>query len=235
MNYKLKVVFGFIASLLCIYSVLFASIQLNAFSINFYKQQDEKLNISESMDVSSEDYIKSMDVLLDYLQGKRDNIDVEVTYKGGEISMFNEKEYTHMIDVQNLYKNAGIVAGCSAVMGVILFLIIFFDNKSEFLEIFTTSYLRMMMISLVFLLFIVMYAVVDFGDFWTRFHHVFFSNDLWLLDARTDFMIRMLPQELFFSMIIRIVGGFAAVYLGLAIFSIWYLKKHKKLYQVLFL
>ena len=235
MNYKLKVMLGFIASFMCIYFTLFASIHLNAFSIDFYKQQEQKLNISESMDVSSEDYRKSMNILLDYLQENRDDINVRVTYKGEEISMFNEKEYTHMIDVRNLYRSAGLVAKCCGVLGIILLLIIFFDNKGQFLEIFATSYLRMMMVSLVFITFIVLYAITDFTDFWTRFHHVFFNNDLWLLDARTDFMIRMLPQELFFAMIVRIVGAFAIVYLGLALYSVWYLKKHKKLHQVLFL
>jgi len=235
MNYKLKVLFGFIAGFLFVYSILFVSIRLNAFSLNFYKQQDSKYNISESMDVSSEDYLNSMEVLLDYLQGDRNDIDSIVTYQGNEIEMFNEKEYTHMIDVRELYKHALFFAGCSIVMAIILYAIIFYDDKSHFLEIITTSYLRMMVITLVFLSFIVLYAVIDFSDFWTRFHHVFFTNDLWLLDAKTDFMIRMLPQEVFFSMIIRIVGGFALVYIGGAIYSVWYLKKHKKLYQVLFL
>ena len=48
-----------------------------------------------------------------------------------------------------------------------------------------------------------------------QFHHIFFDNDLWLFDPATDYMIRMLPEGLFYDMVMRIgaifVGGLAVV------------------------
>ena len=56
------------------------------------------------------------------------------------------------------------------------------------------------------------------------FHHIFFRNDLWLLDPNTDILIMMVPETFFFHLVFRILGGFALGYLlclGLA----WYQSK----------
>ena len=45
---------------------------------------------------------------------------------------------------------------------------------------------------------------MNFSECFTIFHEIFFDNDLWLFDARTDYMIRMLPEGFFFDMVVRI-------------------------------
>ena len=42
----------------------------------------------------------------------------------------------------------------------------------------------------------------------TIFHEMFFTNDLWMFDESTDYMIRMLPEGFFSDMVIRIVKVF---------------------------
>ena len=44
----------------------------------------------------------------------------------------------------------------------------------------------------------------DFNAVFTLFHEIFFDNDLWIFDPATDYMIRMLPEGLFFDFVIRI-------------------------------
>ena len=44
----------------------------------------------------------------------------------------------------------------------------------------------------------------DFTAAFTRFHHIFFDNDLWLLDPETDNMINMLPEGFFSDTALRI-------------------------------
>ena len=50
--------------------------------------------------------------------------------------------------------------------------------------------------------------MVDFNAVFTLFHEIFFDNDLWLFDPATDYMIRMLPEGLFYDFVIRIGGMF---------------------------
>ena len=42
-------------------------------------------------------------------------------------------------------------------------------------------------------------SFVGFSNLFTAFHVVSFSNDLWILDPRTDYLIRMFPEGFFFD------------------------------------
>ena len=54
-------------------------------------------------------------------------------------------------------------------------------------------------------------AVIDFNAVFVRFHHIFFDNDQWIFDPATDYMIRMLPEGLFYDFVIRIGGIFLGI------------------------
>jgi integral membrane protein (TIGR01906 family) len=48
------------------------------------------------------------------------------------------------------------------------------------------------------------WACADFDGAFTFIHRVLFDNDLWLLDERTDLLIRICPEEMFAAMGLRI-------------------------------
>ncbi len=55
------------------------------------------------------------------------------------------------------------------------------------------------------------WAWADFDGFFTAFHRAAFTNDGWLLDPRTDLLIRLMPTEFFISLGLRGLRLFAAV------------------------
>ncbi len=56
------------------------------------------------------------------------------------------------------------------------------------------------------------WAAIDFDGAFTFFHRVLFTNDLWLLDARTDLLIRICPERMFMAMGLRVgLWGLAAL------------------------
>ena len=58
-----------------------------------------------------------------------------------------------------------------------------------------------------------LWALADFNGAFTAFHHMLFTNDLWLLDPATDRMIRMFPEPFFIDIAARIglrIGGVLA-------------------------
>ena len=76
----------------------------------------------------------------------------------------------------------------------------------------------------VFLLTITLLAVavsVDFTACFTLFHELFFLNDLWLFDPAEDFMIRMLPEGLFYDMAFRVGSLFAGILVILFLLSLY--------------
>ena len=49
------------------------------------------------------------------------------------------------------------------------------------------------------------WAVADFDGLFVLFHHLSFSNDLWLLNPATDMLIRLMPQDFFVHYVTLIV------------------------------
>ena len=60
---------------------------------------------------------------------------------------------------------------------------------------------------------------------WTRFHTLFFTNDLWLLDPATDFMIVICPESMFSALVVAILLRTAFILLPLELGAWWLLKK----------
>ncbi len=48
-------------------------------------------------------------------------------------------------------------------------------------------------------------ALFDFRALWTQFHLLSFTNELWLLDPRTDYMIRLYPLGFWFDAVLEFV------------------------------
>lgn len=67
------------------------------------------------------------------------------------------------------------------------------------------------------------YASQDFTRAFTQFHHVFFNNDLWLLDPKTDLLINMLPEGFFTDFAIHMGVIFAGMLVVLAVVCIVFL------------
>lgn len=81
-----------------------------------------------------------------------------------------------------------------------------------------------------------LWAACDFDGAFTFFHRALFSNELWLLDPRTDLLIRICPQSMFEAMGLRIalrglaiLAGVPAVAAGLTL--IWPKSKSKEANQ----
>ena len=47
------------------------------------------------------------------------------------------------------------------------------------------------------------WAAIDFDGLFRLFHSLLFNNDLWLLNPKTDLMIRMLPEAFFVALAVR--------------------------------
>jgi integral membrane protein (TIGR01906 family) len=52
---------------------------------------------------------------------------------------------------------------------------------------------------------LLIWGVIDFDGLFTAFHRIAFTNDGWLLDPRTDLLIRLMPTELFIRLAARIL------------------------------
>jgi len=61
------------------------------------------------------------------------------------------------------------------------------------------------------------WALTDFDGFFTAFHRLAFTNEGWLLDTRTDLLIRLMPTDFFIALGVKLAAMMAAAVAAAAI------------------
>lgn len=202
-----------LASIMVIIAMLIVSIEMFALNQGFFEKEYDKMETAQSIGMSEEDLNLTTDVLLSYTAGKRESLDLQVEINGRVEEVFGEREKAHMIDVQALYISARKLRTICLIVAPILILIAFLISKGRAVRVLCRSFLITSGAFLAVVAAIAVYAVVDFGSFWTSFHHVFFTNDLWLLDPNTDVLIMMVPEQFFFDLVTRIIIRFVSMFI----------------------
>ncbi len=198
--------------LLTIIVILVTVIDLTCFDKSFYKTQFTKLAVASEMGVSSTDLNTITDVVLDYTQGKRSDMIINVQVSGTVQEVFNAREKTHMVDVRALYLNAVMVRNIAAVVVIAMSALYAFLYRKQTIRILVRGFQQASVLFGVVLAFILIYSLVDFNAFWIFFHQIFFRNDLWQLNPNTDLLILMVPEPFFNALVMRIILRFIAVF-----------------------
>ena len=106
-----------------------------------------------------------------------------------------------MIDVVNLYM--GVVYVASAISAFVVVSVVCLCKKDGINLVRKTLRKKYKWAALGILVVAGSFGAViatNFQWFWTNFHYVFFTNDLWMLDPKVSIMINMFPLNFFFAM-----------------------------------
>lgn len=184
-----------------IFAVLYSIVDGLAFSTSFYDREYRKLGRAEHIGMSHEDLMKTTQKLIDYMSGRSPDMVVSAVINGVEREVFNEQETVHMADVVVLFQSFSLFRwisfGAFAAAAVLFAAVI----KRNRLFIAAKIILWACGISALILAALGVWAAIDFQSFWTAFHELLFTNNLWLFDEKTSVMINMFPWEFFFDFI----------------------------------
>lgn len=201
------------------------SIKSTALNPDFYIPKYEEMELASDIGVSKKDLNQSIRLLLDYLDDKRDDIKGHITWHGVSQETFNEKETSHMVDVKVLYQNALKVAKMAFIILGLVVLYFYLNDKTLMFAYLSKGFLMAMFTFILMLVFFGFWILTDFTSFWTWFHTIFFSNQLWLLDPNTDFMICMLPETIFYKLVLACVVKVICVMALASVLAIYYMVK----------
>ena len=197
------------------------------FNGRFYKKEYQRYEVTEDLDMSIDHVMYVTEHMMNYLIGKEEELSVVTTVEGREQDFFNERDRLHMRDVRNLFlggMKVGVI--CLAVAAVIL--AVLRTREEDWKRLYFRTYSIALSAWLVIGVLLGIAFRVDFTTCFTIFHKLFFTNDLWLFDPETDYMIRMLPEGFFLDMVIRISEVFVAVLLLIWIVLFWGKRNYKK-------
>ena len=178
---------------------------------NYYAYEYNKYDIPRSLSMEVEDLVSVTKEMTAYLKGDRESLsDITATINGQEnVNFFNSKEVAHMMDVKALFRAAITIRLVLLVLSAVLLIIMALlkQHPSRIIS------LMMMICSGVFMLATTVLAFIissDFDRYFIKFHKIFFTNDLWMLNPETDKLIRLVPIGFFID---------TAMYIGI-IFAI---------------
>ena len=192
-------------------AMLLTSVYGNVYDRDFFQTTYAKLGIDKNTGMSMDDLMKATDALLLYCQGKRADLSVTVSVDGNAQQAFGDPvEVSHMVDVRTLALTGVAVRNYLFLAFAALLILGILIGRRSFLSLFKPL-LWGLLASLAVMALLGIFAASDFDAFWTVFHRVLFSNNLWLLDPSTSILINMVPLEFFFALVMRIL-----LYYGIA-------------------
>ena len=141
----------------------------------------------------------------EYLTGKPEAF--QYTVQGAEV--FQEHEAAHMADCRDLIRLDTIVCILCGTAALLLTACGLWrrDGRRDFLRGAVYGMLGTAGVVLIFGI----WAAVNFNGLFVTFHKVAFRNDGWLLNPKTDLLIRLMPISFFVRLGLRGLLRFAAV------------------------
>lgn len=219
-----------LAMFLVIVAILITSFQIAIYGdpeYKFYQRLYEKYTVTDALNMEMEDVMEVTEYMMAYLIGEEEELSIVTDVDGQTQDFFNEQDRLHMLDVKNLFLG-GLKLRTYLLIAVAVLLIVLLVKKADLKEVVVNAYGTAFKIFLGILLFLAVAFTVDFTACFTIFHEIFFTNDLWLFDAATDYMIRMLPEGFFASMVVRIVTIFVGILLAILLLILAWKRKEKK-------
>ena len=182
--------------------------------------------IPERTGLPIEELDSAADQVKEYFRNDAERLDVRVNTTRGVISLFDEREVLHMIDVKDMMRYVasvsvwtGIVLALCAVVGLAIRRRNFFSSLSRWLR-------WCALVWGILIAAVVVIAIIDFTWIFTQFHLLSFANDLWQLDPFRHYLLLLFPEQFFLEATLFIalltVIEFAGLYVGARLMEIRY-------------
>ncbi len=181
-----------------------SAVRWTSLDTGFYLQEFAKYRIGFNMGLSDEQLHAIADAFAAYFQAPPGEVNIVVDLPSGRQALLNAKEIHHMVDVQvllhlvfRLWVGSLIIIGIAIAATVI-------PQPQTAAPWALTAAASGGLLTVVLIAGIGVAAALDFNSLFIRFHLLSFTNDLWLLDPRTDRLIQLFPTGFFFDSAMRI-------------------------------
>lgn len=204
-------------------AIVTTNIRLLANSPVVYDYAFDRYNAEDATGLSRTDLNSTAKALRQYFNNDETTFYQSVTEGGLAGPVFNARETLHMQDVKQLFVWVNRLQEFSVVF-VLAYVVAFFlwARDSHVRQLATQSLIALAIGALVVGA-VGIVAAFGFDAAFTRFHELFFANDLWQLDPDRDHLIQMFPQAFWRDATIALgamcaieaalIGAFAGIYL----------------------
>lgn len=183
-DYIYKVLRGIIVALFTIGISVIVSLNLRS----IYKYSIQKYELDKIGQLSKEKLMEDYNILLNYLQNpftKKLEFNNFIMSSNGEF---------HFYEVKKIFLSIYLIILIFVFVFIVIYLVKRYNNKKINL-IKSLNYGANALISIIAVLLTSIF--IDFSKAFIIFHKIFFNNEYWIFDSKTDPIINVLPEEVF--------------------------------------
>ena len=218
MHKKLALFFGAILALSVFLSFTTAMLHRQSYNLNYFERSFVRYGIPEDMGVELGELMTYAVLLTDYLRGEIDSPNTHTTARGRSGPLYGEREIIHLEDVRDLFDLSRSIQSVATLVSLLIAGVALW--RKAVVGVARGALLGGLglvgILALVALL-----AAADFERYFIIFHELSFSNDLWMLDPNTEFLIRMFPEPFFSGMAGRIAAALGGCYAAFLAGCFW--------------
>ncbi|MEG0564924.1 MAG: TIGR01906 family membrane protein [Hungatella sp.] len=224
----LHYILGILCSFCLMITLLITSIEaVTYWTPGYYEKEYTKYQVAEDVNMEMEDLLAVTHEMMAFLRGDRADLHVPTIVGGEAREFFNEREIAHMMDVRGLFLAAMVLRRICIAIGILCILLLWII-KANIKHVLPKSIC--IGTGLFFATVCLLTGIIstDFTKYFVLFHKIFFRNDLWLLDPRTDLLINIVPEPFFVDTAARIGMIYGGAVLILFVICLFYIHKQKK-------
>lgn len=190
----------------------------------FEKEYDKYMVLEDVRgEMSMESALQVTEEMMDYLKGDRKDLTVMTTIDGKRQEFFSDREKAHLKDCRALFLGGFRLRNITALLSMGILGVLWFGRKKHPHRL-PDFIVRVPKITGVLLAITGLTALIVSGSFdryFVIFHHLFFDNDLWILDPAEDNLINLLPEGFFSDTALRIGEIFLLMELAMCAIFVW--------------
>jgi integral membrane protein (TIGR01906 family) len=168
----------------------------------FVRWEYGKVSFLPDKGLTTEERTRLAEVCVDYLApGAPISLLADLRLPGGG-SAFNERELSHMEDVQVAFTQVTVAAAVGALVWIVGFIALAVPRRTR--RVAAATLLTGGLFSLVLLSAIGIFMAVSWWDFFNAFHTIFFESGTWIFDP-SNTLIRLFPVQFWIDVAVVVV------------------------------
>ncbi len=176
-------------------------------SVQLYTYGFERYDVTRTTGLNSAQLKTVATEIRDYFNSSEEFLDVNVVLDGEVRPLFNRNEMLHMRDVKGLVRGVYSVQLITGLYMLVYMAVVLTASRGRGLRRLAGRVLAGSLLTIGLVAATGLASLVGFDYLFYQFHVISFSNDLWLLDPRDNYLTRLFTEGFFLDATIFVAGG----------------------------
>ena len=176
-------------------------------SVQLYTYGFERYNVTRTTGLDSSQLMAVAVEFRDYFNTPDEFLDINVVLGGEERPLFNQNELIHMRDVKGLVRGVYTVQQITGLYIVGYLAIVLAVSRGRSLHKVAGLVMAGSLLTIAMVGALGVGSLVGFDFLFEQFHVISFSNELWRLDPRENYLTRLFTQGFFLDATMFVAAG----------------------------